>query len=131
MRSAYFKARMRANEPSGGWPESFGVVTACNPEGETIEASENEARTEQFRQSLIARGLSYFPVNGYDPDSPHEEPGFGVVCDEETALELGREWGQEAIFQVERGEVSLISCSNPDERYTVNRWSKILDGDLK
>jgi hypothetical protein len=127
MKAAYFKARVKAEVPPGGWPESFAVITACNPDGVTIDSATNERRTEAFRQGLVGRDLRFFPVNGYDPDSPHEEPGFGVVCDEATALELGREWGQEAIFQVERGQVRLISCENPGENYSIQVWSEMVD----
>lgn len=126
MNSAYFKARLQAKVP-GTFPDSFAVITACNPDGQTIPGAENRERTEAFRRDLAERGFSHFPVNGYDPDSPHEEPGFGVVCDEETALALGRSWGQEAIFHVRQGDVELISCANPEERYPMGRFSEMVD----
>ncbi len=44
-RRAYMNARFRAEEPEGGWPVEFGVVTACNPQGKLFPDAENEGLT--------------------------------------------------------------------------------------
>ncbi len=114
MNPAYQHARFRAKLPHGGLPESFAVITACNPEGRTISQAENDERTRQLRTQVTKLGLDHFPVTGFDPKSPHEEAGFGVVCDDATACAFGDQWMQEAIYQVKRGEVSLVHLRSGD-----------------
>ncbi len=90
-------------------------MTVWNPDGETISAEENAARTIRFSEQLQERGLEHFPVTGFDPESDHLEPGFGIMCGRKEALELGREWGQEAVFVIENEEMWLVACGQDDE----------------
>jgi hypothetical protein len=114
MNPAYRHARFRAELPHGGLPESFAVITVCNPEWKTIQDKENAARIEEFRKELLKRGVDHFPVTGFDPHSPHEEPGLGLICSPASAWVIGHALDQEAIFQVLRGEVSLIPLESRD-----------------
>ena len=127
MNPAYRYARFRAELPHGGLPESFAVITACNPEGKTTPPAENETRTREFQAQLVQRGMDHFPVTGFDPRSPHEEAGFGVLCDFETAYAMGREWRQEAVFWIHRGEVTLIHCGPEVKREPLKRWADMAD----
>jgi hypothetical protein len=122
MNPAYKKARLRAEVPLEELPESFWIITVCNPEGVTIPEEENVVRTEAFRAQLVDHGLRHFPVMGYDPDSPHREPGFGVVCERAIALSFGRQWDQEAIFHGDHGEVILVSCGEFAEDCPLGSW---------
>lgn len=108
MNPAYRHARLRAELPHGGLPESLAVITACNLQGTTIPDEENAARTEESRRQLVRLGLDHFPVAGFDPHSPHKEPGFGVTCDLATAYAMGNAFEQEAAFWIHRGQVTLI-----------------------
>lgn len=112
MNPAYSQARFRAELPHGSLPESFAVITACNPEGKCLPDAENIALTSSFEARLRELGLDHFPVTGYDAGSPHAEPGFGIVCDLATAMSLGDSLAQEAIFRVHRGVVTLIPLRN-------------------
>lgn len=127
MNPAYRHARFRAELPSGGLPESFAVITACNPEGKTVPPAENETRIREFQGQLVHRGLGHFPVTGFDPRSPHEEAGFGVLCDLETAYAMGKEWRQKAVFWIHRGEVNLIHCGPQMEPEPLKRWADMAD----
>ncbi len=127
MNPDYLKTRFRFSAPPEGLPESFAVITACNPDGVPISADENVARTETFRNQLAECGHRFFPVTGFDPDSPHHEAGFGVVCEKSTALAFGRQWEQEAIFWVENGVVLLVSCSDSVEVVEIGAWSSRVD----
>jgi hypothetical protein len=127
MNPAYFKTRLRAQLPGGNLPQNFSVITVCNPAGEVISHEENKARTATFRKQLNERELVHFPVTGYDPDSAHEEQGFGIVCDAETARALGQEWNQEAIFRVDNGRVKLVSCEPSAEEFPLKLWSEMAD----
>ncbi len=127
MNPDYRKTRFHVEPPPDGLPGSFAVITPCNPNGVLIAAEENSVRTEAFRIQLLEHGLQHFPVTGYDPDSPHREQGFGVVCEPAVALDFGRQWEQEAIFRVEHGGVVLISCGDPAEEWALGSWLSRVD----
>lgn len=114
MNPAYSHARFRAKLPHDGLPEAFAVITACNPEGKTTSQAENDERTRQFQAQFAQLGLDHFTVTGFDLKSPHEEAGFGVVCDDATACAFGDQWMQEAIYHVKRGVISLIHLRSGD-----------------
>jgi len=125
-KDAYSKARLRADEPEEGWPDAFGVVTACNPDGKLLTKWENQVRTGRLEVALMEAGLALFPVTGYDEGSPHEEVGFGVVCGKEEIVRLGKEWDQEAVFWVEAGEVWLLSCAPAGEEFRLRPFQEML-----
>lgn len=129
MNPVYKRARFRAELPNGGLPDFFSIITACNPDGKTISAVENTKKTEGLRQQLLKLGYAHFPVTGYDAQSPYEEAGFGVICEQQTAMAIGHALLQEAIFIVERGMVSLIdlrfALSPPPE--ILRPWSEMAD----
>ena len=93
-----------------GKPSEFWVITAWNPDGNDASTAENKSRDQQLRQILEARGLRHFRVIGTSADENHGEPGWGIATDEDTAIELGREFSQEALFHVQGDEVYLVSC---------------------
>jgi hypothetical protein len=128
LRDAFMKARFRAEEPEDGWPNEFGVVTACNPDGMTIPDAENEELTGRLELSLLEEGKEIFPVTGYDPESTHGESGFGVVCTKEEILELGRKWEQVAVFRVEDGQVWLLFCEPDGEEILLRPLPEMLEG---
>lgn len=125
MNPAYRHARFRAELPHGGLPESFCIVTACNPDGRTIADAENEKRTEALREQLVELRLNHFPVTGFDAASSHQEPGFGIVCDLAQAYAMGNALLQEAIFQIFRGQVSLVSCGEDMETEKLGTWEEM------
>lgn len=125
MNPAYRYTRFRAELPHGGLPESFCVVTACNPDGRIIADEENEKRTEALREQLAGLGLDHFPVTGFDAASSHEEAGFGMVCNLPQAYAMGQAWRQEAIFQIHRGRVSLVSCGEEMESELLGTWEEM------
>ncbi len=127
MNPDYLKTRFRFSAPPEGLPASFAVITACNPDGVPISPDENAARTEAFRSQLAECGHRIFPVTGFDPDSPHHEAGFGVVCEKSTALGFGRQWEQDAIFWVEDGDVWIVSCIDPSEEVILGNWVSLAD----
>jgi hypothetical protein len=128
MNPAYSQVRFKAMLHLGGLPECFGIVTAWNPDGETQSETLNEARSLHLRLVLNAARLKHFSVTGGSPDFSHSEPGFGIVAEKETIMDLGREFRQQAVFWVERGVVNLLSCTdNPPQ--VVGTWSALATGD--
>jgi hypothetical protein len=56
----------------------------------------------------------------------HREPGFAVWgCDLPAAIQLGREFAQNAIFWIEEGKLDVVSCAT-GERQNVALWTQRL-----
>jgi hypothetical protein len=104
-------------------PPRFGVVTACNPNGVHVDDEKNKAATERLRNHLESAGYNFFRVTGCSPDFRHQEPGFGIICqDRDKIVEMGRAWHQEAIFWIENGTVHLVPCGGGDP-VCLGEWS--------
>ena len=112
MNPAYAEARIRAELPKGGLPERFGIVTAWNPDGITLDADSNHTANARLEAILNAEGLPHFPATGGSHDFAHAEPGFGIIADQARILALGREFRQEAVFWIDRGTVHLLPCDD-------------------
>ena len=56
-------------------------------------------------------GASRTAAIGRDPDGPHAEPGFAVRgIDRATARELGRDFDQEAVFEIDATGIRIVAC---------------------
>lgn len=128
MNPIYRKTIFRSPEPLPSPTESFGIVTACNPHGQTTSEKANRRANARFVTELAARNLRFFPVTGGSPDFAHAEPGYGIFCDRETAIALAIQFDQEAIFWVEAGTLFLISCreKHPEQLGPLAlRWEQV------
>lgn len=125
MNPAYRHVCFRGSKPEKGWADAFGVVTAYNPDGVTVSGAENERALAGLRAELVARGFPFFEVTGGPADFSHAEPGFGIQATLEECLALGRRWRQEAVFWVEEGTVTLISCTD-DIQHMIGEWADLL-----
>lgn len=111
MNPGYQGVRFRAEPPPAGLPAAFGIVTACNPDGRTVTAEENQQTTETLRSALAAGKHFFFPVTGGSPDFSHAEFGFGVLFKSpEEAASWGLRFQQEAVFWINEGRVHLVPC---------------------
>ena len=108
--TAYDQAHFQLDSPPMDLPVGFGIVTACNPMGVTVEASVNEDLDRDLGLSLLRRGIPHFRVTGGSRDMSHAEPGYGCAVDLERIVELGRQWNQEAVFWVQGDQLFLVSC---------------------
>lgn len=91
-------------------PASFHILTAWNPNGETDWPGTNQKRDVVLAERLDALSLPRSRVTGMAPDERNAEPGWAFSCNLDQALELGREFLQEAIYQVEEGALFLVNC---------------------
>ncbi len=108
--TAYAKAHFQLDSPAVDLPVGFGIVTACNPMGVTVEALVNEGLDRDLGLFLLGQGIPHFRVTGGSRDMSHAEPGYGCAVDPERIVELGRQWNQEAVFWVEGDQLFLVSC---------------------
>jgi len=89
------------------------LITAWNPRGEGTPVPENELANVELAAELDRRSLRWLPAVGRDPSATWLEPGFcliGVGRDE--AAELGRSFGQLAVYEVDVDEVAVIWCDS-------------------
>ncbi len=87
------------------------VITAWNPGDERPSSEINEARNEQLCSEISAIGLEALEALGSDPNSPHAEKSWAVVgMTDDTAIELGRKYGQVAVFFITRARQWVLGC---------------------
>ena len=75
----FSRVYFRGQPPMAGWPETFAVVTAHNPEGVVDDPSANETSDQSLREEIERAGLIHFRVTGGSLDGLHQEPGWGIV----------------------------------------------------
>jgi hypothetical protein len=106
----YLETVFLVQTPVGGWPRSFHNITAHNPII-ILDAETNAKADEDLRKELNLTGSRCFRITGCSPDLTHREEGLGVAgLTDEQALTIGRKHGQNAIFGVADGILSVIGC---------------------
>ena len=87
------------------------VITAWNPGDERPSSEINEARNQELRAEISARGLKALEALGSDPKSPHAEKSWAVIgLTDKVAMELGKKYGQIAVFRITESRQSVIGC---------------------
>jgi hypothetical protein len=119
----YLQTVFLVQTPVGGWPACFHIITGYNP-GEFVGDEMNAMADEALRKELNLAGSRCFRITGCSPDLKHQEQGWGVAgLSEERALAIGRQYGQNAIFEVSDGFLSVISCQSGN-KLPVDEWEK-------
>lgn len=108
------------------WPDSFAVVTACNPVlppgSPPLTPEQGAQRAACLRGRLAQHGLPHFPVTGASRDLTHQEPGEGIVTNDLTRVAaLAAEFDQWGFFWVEEGEVFVCTDSS-GEGWSIGAW---------
>ena len=94
------------------------VITAWNPVARPLFPHENAARHAALCAVVAAAGLPGVPATGRAVDgSWHEDgifvPARGALTDaRETALTLGRAFGQVGIYEIEGGRLRALACAD-------------------
>ncbi len=87
------------------------VITAWNPGDERPNSEINEARNEQLRADISALGFDALAALGSDPNSSHSEKSWAVVdLTDNAAVELGKKYGQVAVFRITESCQSVLGC---------------------
>ena len=123
----YHETRFAPKEPPPSrWPKAFAVITACNPLGQGLDEEADKAATVCLRKAINRLGMKRHRVTGVSADMKHREPGFAVWgCDLPAAIQLGREFAQNAIFWIEEGKLDVVSCATGTRQH-VGLWSELL-----
>ena len=87
------------------------VITAWNPGDERPGSEINDARNEQLLADISALGFGSSEALGSDPNSAHSEKSWAVIgLTDKVAVELGKKYGQVAIFRITESRQSVIGC---------------------
>ena len=122
LHDAFHAAVFHGPRPDGGWPSSFAIVTACNPDGRNVDAASNRKATRELEARIGERGFRYGPMTGGSIDGTHQEFGYLVECDLTSALNLGADYKQVAIFWIEDGNLFLVTGSDASNKRFVDTW---------
>ena len=123
----YHETRFAPKEPPPSrWPKAFAVITACNPLGQGLDEEADKAATVCLRKAINRLGMKRHRITGVSADMKHREAGFAVWgCDLPAAIQLGREFAQNAIFWIEEGKLDVVSCATGTRQH-VGLWSELL-----
>ncbi|MEI7774208.1 MAG: DUF3293 domain-containing protein [Verrucomicrobiota bacterium] len=111
--------------PATGWPSDFHVITAFNPK-KILPEPENHAADTRLRTQLEQDQIVHFRITGCSADLAHQEASWAIVgISLERAIEIGRHYVQNAIFEVLNGEAFVVSCDTL-ERQSIGRFQERL-----
>jgi len=89
--------------------EHLHLLSACNPRGRLLQASENAERTRMLERQLEAAGLPYLHAVARSPDGSWTEPGFAVIDAEVSdMLALADGYEQSAIYELTAGARRIL-----------------------
>lgn len=127
MDDAYFETRFRA-EASIEWPRHFMILSACATPGEHWTEAENAAADQRLKTVLDGWECWHRRVLAHAPGAEEQAAqSWAAELSREAALAIGRDFLQDAIYEVEDEELWVIDCDNPVVREFVGRFAERLD----
>jgi hypothetical protein len=90
---------------------SLSIISAHNPMGNLLSPSQNRLRDRQLQSRIQQFNRPYRSMIGASSDMTHMEKSWAIFfLEQELGLALGREFNQLAIYYVDEGQLSLLSC---------------------
>jgi hypothetical protein len=106
----YLETVFIGTPPVAGWPSDFHIITAWNPKRIVPETQNNEADA-RLRSQLELEHFEHFRIAGCSEDLTHQEASWGIIgVPSERAIQIGRQYGQNAVMEIVKGEVFIVSC---------------------
>ena len=91
------------------------VVTAYNP-GRARGSAANEAAQIRLLELLAERGIAWLPSTGRSRDGSWQEPSAALLeTSEAEAIEIAREFEQDAIFSWDGLALRVLDCATRDD----------------
>jgi len=90
--------------------DSFAIITAHNPQGQTLSKLENEKRHWALRGKLGRCDILCWEVTGGSQDFSYQEKGWGALIPRQEAIQMGLHFQQNAIYWVQSGILHLLPC---------------------
>lgn len=117
----YLETVFIGTPPAAGWPSDFHIITAWNPKRIVPEPQNHEADA-RLRAQLEQEHFEHFRITGCSEDLTHQEASWGIIgVPSERAIQIGREYGQNAVFEIIGGEAFIVSCET-SERQSVGQF---------
>jgi hypothetical protein len=92
--------------------ETFHVISAGNP-GFLDTDENNERRHIYMNHRLREMGVDPLPAIGASLDGEWQEASWAVTgMTRQQACELGREFGQVAVFEIDSGRIQVVRCAD-------------------
>ncbi len=108
--------------------EPVHVITAFNPHGRVATETDNARSHRALVERLRSRGIASHPAAGGDRSWRHVEPGVVIIgLPRAEAVALGKDFGQDAIFEWTADALSVISCT--DDSVVELGWRRIVPDD--
>lgn len=102
------------DDGDGTLDETWYVITAHNPASVPRSDEENQRRHDELVDALMTAERVVVPAagQGLDGSWPPEESIAVLGIDTAVAVELGRQFGQLAIFRVGPDRIFVIDCQD-------------------
>ncbi|GAA2745337.1 hypothetical protein GCM10009868_26450 [Terrabacter aerolatus] len=139
IRDAYLTVQLRLHLPAGllviesaesgvavgeAPPQPIHIVTAYNPRGRGATETENRRAQRALVEQLDGGQASHNPAAGADPAWLHVEPSVAIVgLTRQDAIDLGRRFNQDAVFEWTADALTVLSCT--DDTTVALGWRQI------
>ncbi|MCF7483265.1 DUF3293 domain-containing protein [Vibrio sp. J1-1] len=100
---------------------SYVVITAWNPYSNLRSKEDNCILNQMLEKRL--KHVNYVPLIVGDRTFEWCEESFAAEISIEDAISLAKEFQQNAIYYVSHGDIYLIACREPSNRYKVAKMS--------
>ncbi|WP_256792963.1 DUF3293 domain-containing protein [Terrabacter sp. Ter38] len=139
IRDAYLSVQLRLHRPAGlvviqsaepgiaagdAPAQPVHIITAYDLYGRQTNETDNRRAQQALIEQLDAASVSHYPAAGADPAWLHVEPSVAIVgLMRQEAVDLGRRFKQDAIFEWTADVLNVVSC-NDDSTVTLG-WRQI------
>jgi len=89
---------------------TFAIITAHNPNGQILSACQNRLLDRQLQLKIEQLNRPYRSMVGTSVDRCHMEKSWAISIDKASAIRLGWQFNQNAIYFVEHDKLRLIPC---------------------
>ena len=127
MNPIYAKTRFRGGISQTDRPDTFAILTAFATTGEVWSEERNRDANAKLQRTLESISCWMIDATGYSPEDGHAEPGWAADIPLEIALQIGREFLQDAIFWVADGELFVVGCAAGSQPWSLGGFEARLD----
>ena len=112
MKEEYHKTLFTIDLERTSFPNHLFIITAHNPFGEIVQDEKNDKNNTLLLEASQCED--------------HAEAGFGVKCSRIEAITLGKQFRQNAIYEICDDQVVLVDCQEIEADEMVGKWSELL-----
>ncbi len=106
---------------------SLSIITAHNPLGVELSPSQNRLLDKQLQAKIHSFKQPYRAMVTTSEQLTHMEKSWAIFfLEQDEALLLGQAFQQLAIYHVQAGELSLVSCVEPQRQVSLGPFYKRL-----